>query len=220
MRLLNKKAGRKKVLIFAFFLFLFLVLLAIYAADKSITNAADGKLYSETNSIPYNKVGLLLGTAKYLKNGLLNYYYQYRIEAAEALLKSGKIKYLVISGDNSTVEYNEPETMKQDLIQKGIDSNLIYLDYAGFRTFDSIVRLREIFGQTSTTIISQPFHNERAIFIAGKENVQAIGFNARDVTGNPGLRVQLREKLARVKVYIDYLTNKQPKYLGPPVPIP
>ena len=194
--------------------------ISILAADRAIRNAAKGKLFTETTSIPYNKVGLLLGTGKYLQNGYLNYYYQYRIDAAAALIKSGKIKYIVISGDNSRKDYNEPETMKQDLIQQGVDSNLIYLDYAGFRTFDSIVRLREIFGQTSATIISQPFHNERAVFIASKENINAIGFNAKDVTGNAGLKVQLREKLARVKVYIDYLTNKQPKFLGPRVEIP
>ena len=194
--------------------------ISILAADRAIRNAAKGKLFTETTSIPYNKVGLLLGTGKYLQNGFLNYYYQYRIDAAASLIKSGKIKYIVISGDNSRKDYNEPETMKQDLIQQGVDSNLIYLDYAGFRTFDSIVRLREIFGQTSATIISQPFHNERAVFIASKENINAIGFNAKDVTGNAGLKVQLREKLARVKVYIDYLTNKQPKFLGPRVEIP
>jgi len=197
-----------------------LIAIAIVAADAAVRNAAKGKLFSETAAIPYNKVGLLLGTGKYLENGFLNYYYKYRIEATAALMKTGKIKYLVISGDNSRKDYNEPETMRQDLIQSGIDSNLIFLDYAGFRTFDSIIRLREIFGQTSATIISQPFHNERAIFIANKENINAIGFNARDVTGKPGLSVQLREKLARVKVYIDYLTNKKPKFLGPQVIIP
>jgi len=197
-----------------------LIAIAIVAADAAVRNAAKGKLFSETTSIPYNKVGLLLGTGKYLQNGLLNYYYKYRIDATAALMKTGKIKYLVISGDNSRKDYNEPETMRQDLIQRGIDSNLIFLDYAGFRTFDSIIRLREIFGQTSATIISQPFHNERAIFIANKEHINAIGFNARDVTGKPGLSVQLREKLARVKVYVDYLTNKKPKFLGPQVIIP
>ena len=207
-------------MLLTFFLFLLLTVLAVYLADKAITTAAKGKLFSETNSIPYNKVGLLLGTGKYLESGHLNYYYQYRIDAATTLMKASKIKYLVISGDNSRNDYNEPETMRQDLIQRGIDSNLIYLDYAGFRTFDSIIRLREIFGQTSTTVISQPFHNERAIFIASKEDINAIGFSAKDVTGKPGLRVQMREKLARVKVYVDYLTDKKPRFLGPRVEIP
>ncbi len=211
---------RRRRIFMIFIILTILVTIAILAADSTIRNAAKGKLYSETTAIPYNKVGLLLGTGKYLENGFLNYYYQYRIDAATSLMKAGKIKYLVISGDNSRKDYNEPETMRQDLIQRGIDSNLIYLDYAGFRTFDSIIRLREIFGQTSATIISQPFHNERAIFIAGKESINAIGFNARDVRGRAGLGLQLREKLARVKVYVDYLTNKKPKFLGPRVIIP
>ena len=211
---------RRRRIFFIFLILTILIAIAIVAADNSIRNAAKGKLFSEATAVPYNKVGLLLGTGKYLENGFLNYYYEYRIEATAALLKAGKVKYLVISGDNSRKDYNEPETMRQDLMQRGIDSNLIFLDYAGFRTFDSIIRLREIFGQTSVTIISQPFHNERAIFIAGKENINAIGFNARNVTGRVGLGIQLREKLARVKVYVDYLTNKKPKYLGPPVIIP
>ena len=194
--------------------------IAIYSADRVIHESARGKLFSDVTAIPHNKVGLLLGTSKFLGNGYVNYYYRYRIDAAEVLMKSGKIKYLVISGDNSRKEYNEPEAMKQDLISRGIDSNLIYLDYAGFRTFDSIVRVREIFGQNTVTIISQPFHNERAIFIAGKEDVEAIGFNARDVSANVGIKVMMREKLARVKVFLDYLTNKKPRFLGPKIQIP
>jgi len=83
-----------------------------------------------------------------------------------------------------------------------------------------MIRLREIFGQSSATVISQPFHNERAIFIAGKEDIDAIGFNARDVGTRVGFRVMIREKLARVKVFVDYLTNKKPKFLGPKVSIP
>ena len=135
-------------------------------------------------------------------------------------MNAGKIKYLIISGDNSRKDYNEPQSMKDDLVKNGIDSNLIFLDYAGFRTFDSMVRLREIFGQQQVTVISQQFHNERAIFIAQKQNIDAIGFNARDVKGGDGLSIRMREKLARVKVFIDYLTNKKPKYLGPKVMIP
>ena len=102
----------------------------------------------------------------------------------------------------------------------GIDSTVIYLDYAGFRTFDSIVRLKKIFGQQRVTIISQLFHNQRAIYIAQKEGIEAIGFNAKDVSGDAGLKVQLREKLARVKVFVDMITGKKPKFLGEKISIP
>lgn len=192
----------------------------IYFCNRAVDKAAEGKLYSDVSKIPFNKTGLLLGTAKYLANGRLNYYYHYRIEAAEKLYKAGKIKYIVISGDNSRPEYNEPEMMRNDLVKRGIDSANIYLDYAGFRTFDSMVRLREIFGQDSATVISQPFHNERALYIASKESIAAVGFNAGDVTGGAGAKVQLREKFARVKVFLDYLFGTEPKFLGEKIILP
>ena len=129
------------------------------------------------------------------------------------------MKYIIISGDNSKKEYNEPQMMKEDLVSSGIDSTIIYLDYAGFRTFDSVIRAREIFGQNSFTIISQRFHNERALFITNAEGMDAIAFNARDVSKRYGFKVQLREKFARVKVFIDYLLGIDPKFLGEKIKI-
>lgn len=192
----------------------------IYFCNRAVVKASEGKLFTQTDDIPYNKVGLLLGTSKYLENGRINLYYLYRIEAASRLYKSGKVRYLILSGDNGREEYNEPETMKQDLMLRGVDSAHIYLDYAGFRTFDSMVRLKKIFGQDSTTVISQPFHNERALFIASKEGIAAIGFNAKDVSAQAGARVQLRESFARVKVFVDYLFGKEPKFLGEAINLP
>src|ERR1044072_8336475 len=157
-------------------------IITIIACNYIINKTAKGKLFTDAKAIPYNKVGLLLGTSKRLSSGYQNLYYNYRIEAAAQLLKEGKIKSLVISGKNSRKEYSEPEDMRADLIAAGIDSTVIFLDYAGFRTFDSVVRLNEIFSHESVTIISQPFHNERAIYLATKEGIHAIGFNAADVS--------------------------------------
>jgi len=210
----------KKIVIY-FIVFLFIAsLLTVYFSNKAIDNAAKGKLFSDVKVIPYNKTGLLLGTAKFLHGGTVNPYYRYRIDATVELLNARKITYLVISGDNSRKDYNEPGMMKQDLVNAGIDSNLVFLDYAGFRTFDSMVRLREIFSQHSVTVISQQFHNERALYIAARESITAIGFNAKDVNKKMGFRTQLREKFARVKVFLDYLTGKEPKFLGQKVTIP
>jgi SanA protein len=206
-------------------LFVFLGLIIIIASTIAICNyiiakSAKGRLYNDVTDIPYNKVALLLGTGKFLASGAMNPYYKYRIDAASQLIKNGKAKYLVISGDNSSKDYNEPQQMKEDLVAAGIDSTIIFLDYAGFRTFDSIVRLKEIFGQNSVTIISQRFHNERAIYIASREGVTAIGFNAKDVGSSSGFKTQVREKLARVKVFVDFLFGKKPKFLGNKVTIP
>jgi SanA protein len=210
---------RKKILIFCLLLLILLFFIVVYC-NQTIEAASHGKLFNNVNDIPFNKTGLLLGTGKYLTNKRINPYYYNRIVAATELYKAGKIKYIIISGDNSRKEYNEPEDMRGDLLKEGVDSTHIYLDYAGFRTFDSVVRLKEIFGQDSVTIISQPFHNERAIYLAGKENISAIGFNAKDVSKEAGIWVQLREKLARVKVFVDGITGKQPKFLGEKIIIP
>lgn len=210
---------KKKLIIWSLFGLIFISLTAIYVCDASIKANAKGRLYSNINDIPYNRVGLLLGTAKYTKTrGFDNPYYTNRIKAATSLMKAGKIKYLVISGDNGRKEYNEPEMMREDLIKAGIDSTRLYLDYAGFRTFDSMVRLKEVFGQDSVTLISQLFHNERALYIASKEGIVANGFNARDKPGGEG--VYLREKLPRVKVFVDYLIATKPKFLGKKIELP
>jgi SanA protein len=211
---------KKRILLYSLLAIIPICLIAVFLCNKIIRDTAAGKLYTDAKAIPFNKVGLLLGTSKHLASGYPNLYYNYRIEAATRLLKEGKIKYLIISGDNGRKEYSEPEDMRADLMAAGIDSSVIFLDYAGFRTFDSVVRLKEIFSQDSVTIISQPFHNERALYMASKEGITAIGFNATGVSAKYGFRVQLREKLARVKVFVDYWLGKKPRFLGSKVNIP
>jgi len=201
-----------------FFLFALLIILII-TADYYVQSSVQSKLYKDIKAIPYNKVGLVLGTVKLLKNGNLNRYYQYRIDAAAKLFKAGKIKFVLVSGDNSKEGYDEPTDMKEDLIKKGVPEDRIFLDYAGFRTLDSVVRSKAVFGQKSITVISQKFHNERAVFIANRKAIDAIGFEAQDVSIRAGLIVQFREKLARVKVLIDLILDVQPKFLGEEVEI-
>ena len=191
----------------------------VFVTDRWVTASTRKQLYSSVNNTPHNKTGLLLGTSKYLKHGLLNYYYQYRIDAAVALFQAGKIDFILISGDNSKAHYNEPETMQADLIARGIPREKIFLDYAGFRTLDSILRCREVFGENKITVISQPFHNQRALFIANRKGIEAIGFNAKDVNRSGGFRTQVREKFARVKMLLDLAFDKQAKFYGEKIKI-
>jgi SanA protein len=167
------------------------------------------QVYDSVNAIPKNKVGLLLGTGKYAASGNINLFYKYRIDAVVKLYKAGKIEYILVSGDNSRKDYDEPTDFKKDLIAQGIPEDRIFLDYAGFRTLDSVVRAKEIFGQTSITIISQKFHNQRAIYIAKQYGIDAVGFNAKDVYNS-----HFREYLARSKASLDLVFNVQPKFLG------
>lgn len=172
------------------------------------------RIYRDIDTIPYNKVGLVLGTARHQVGGGVNPYYQYRIEAALNLFKKGKISYILVSGDNGSIYYNEPNTIKKDLVAGGIPEERIFLDYAGFRTLDSMIRANIVFGLDSVTVISQEFHNERALFIASRKDLYAIGFSAKDIDGSPGMKVQLREYFARVKVFLDLIFNTEPKYYG------
>ena len=198
---------------------LLLIAFSIISIDYYVSKQTSEKIYTQINKIPPNKVGLLLGTSKYLSSGHINLYYKYRIEAATKLYRSGKIKFILISGDNGSKSYNEPELMKQDLVENNIPEANIFLDYAGFRTLDSVLRAQKIFGQNTFTVISQEFHNERALYLAHHFNIEAIAYNAKDVKLNYGFKTQLREKLARCKMMLDLLFKVEPKYLGDPIKI-
>lgn len=195
------------------------VIVTIWIADRIIEKNSNDLVYNDTLIIPANKTGLLLGTCKTLSNGLPNEYFTNRIRAAVNLYHSGKIQYIVISGDNGKKTYNEPLDMKNELIRLGIPAEKIFLDYAGFRTYDSVIRMNKIFGQKSFTVISQDFHNRRAVYIAKRLGLNAIGYNAKDVNKYYGFKTMLREKFARVKVFTDLLFNKKPKFLGEKVVI-
>lgn len=199
--------------------FVILSLLSVWISNRQVNAASTGLLYTNVKEVPHNKVGLLLGTGKYLTSGFLNRYYKNRIEAAVALYKAGKIDFILVSADNSRKDYDEPTTMKEDLIRNGIPEEKIYLDYAGFRTLDSVVRSKAIFGQQSITVISQAFHNQRALYIAQRKGIEAVGYNAQDVGQKYGKYTRLREKLARVKMMLDLTFGKRPKFYGDPITI-
>ncbi len=188
--------------------------------DTIVRHNTNGRAYDDINKLPHNKVGLLLGTSPLDKQGNTNYYFIYRIDAAEELIKSGKIDYILVSGDNSSVGYDEPTWMRDSLVGRGVPEDRIVLDFAGLRTLDSVVRAKEVFGQDSITIISQLFHNERALYLADYNGINAIAYNAKDVTlWHKWLKIHSREYLARVKMMIDLAINKQPHFLGEKVEI-
>jgi SanA protein len=173
-----------------------------------------GLVYRDTNLIPKNHVGLLLGTTPSV-NGMNNIFFSTRIEAAKALYERGKISHILVSGDNSTAAYNEPVAMQNALMKAGIPKSDITLDYAGFRTLDSVVRAKEIFGQGSGfTIISQPFHVERALFLARANNIEAIGYGSVNVSLSIGLRTYIREIGARWLALYDAYFGTDPVVLG------
>ena len=183
--------------------------------------ASRGRLFTEVSAIPATKVGLVFGTTDRV-NGRENLYFRYRIDAAVRVWKAGKLETLIVSGDNdSSPYYNEPEKMKQALVERGIPGDRIVCDPKGLRTLDSVVRAKEIYGTNSILMISQRFQNERAIYLAKANGIEAYGFNARDMETQAGLKTRIREVGARVKMWLDVnFLNTRPSHLGKKIRLP
>ena len=183
----------------------------ILICNQIVVNNADGKVFSDIDSIKYNKLGLLLGTTPQARfDRITNYFFIYRIDAAELLYKAGKIEKILISGDEHSLDgVNEPECMRDSLVARGVPANAIILDGKGYRTICSVINANKVYGLKSFTVISQKFHNERAIYQAEHlgldvENIQA--YNAKDPKSRRAYLTTIREYFARVKMFMDLIT--------------
>ena len=196
------------------------LVLCIWYCNNWIDKACDDYIFSNVEELPRTQVGLLLGTSKYNRSGNPNQFFRYRIDAAVKLYFNRKVEYLLVSGDNRTLNYNEPRDMRRALIARGVPDSMIILDYAGIRTFDSVIRCNKVFGQSSFTIISQEFHLERALFIAQHFGLNVIGFEAQAVAENRSVSTVIREYFARFKAVLDvYVLGTKPRFLGDPIQI-
>ena len=205
-----------KKILYSFLTLLAVIIVTTLAIDIYMQESSKDLIYKDATKIPKRDVALVLGTAKYIKRGKINYFYKYRIESAAKLFKANKVKAILVSGDNASRYYNEPARMRKDLIKAGVPKSKIYLDFAGFRTLDSIKRAKKIFGLKSFTIVTQRFHLERALFIARADGIDAIGFEAKSVANSvASLKMTIREYFARVKAFLDvYILHTTPKFFG------
>lgn len=197
---------------------LFFLLISAIVLDQSISWYVRKDVYTKLDQLPYRPYALVLGTARYIAKNTPNLYYQNRMIAAKTLFKAKKIDYLLLSGDNRTFAYNEPRMMFQDLRKMDIPEDFMYMDFAGFRTLDSVIRAEYVFKATPMVIVSQKFHCERALLIAKFHHIDAICFAADYPPQHFFVRV--REVLARIKAVWDLLTEKEPHFLGQPEPLP
>lgn len=193
-------------------------LLVVYGA-ASIAKEARGFVFDDLRQIPRARVGLVLGCSTRLADGRPNPYFVHRVDAATALYEAGVVEHLLVSGDNGTRDYDEPTMIKAALVERGVPENRIVLDYAGFRTLDSVVRAREVFGVDDFVVVSQRFQSERAVFLARRLGMRATGYAASDVPGIDGAKTRAREWLARARAVIDVSVGTRPRFLGPRVPI-
>jgi len=189
-------------------------------ADHACQSAVAGRLYRSVQTVPANEVGLVLGTARATRKGNPNLHFNQRIEAAAALYQAGKVRHLLVSGDNHIASYDEPTDMRDALVAAGVPTNAITCDYAGFRTLDSVVRANSVFGLKKFTIVTEEFHCPRALWIAQQHGLNAVAFAAPDLGARWSLRVKARESLARVLCGLDlYVLNRRPHFPGPPAPL-
>lgn len=186
---------------------LLIPLLMVLMSNQVIRVASGPYLYDLAEEIPYQRVGLVLGTSPRIRSGAPNPYFHHRMEAAARLYHSGKVSYLIVSGDNRTRYYNEPAHMKQALRALDVPEEVIYSDNAGLRTLDSMLRAREVFGLDSLTVVSQRFHNQRAVYIGRHLGLEVVAMNASGVKHQRTSRVMVREWFAKAKVFYDLFLN-------------
>jgi SanA protein len=200
-------------------IFLALVLLLVMILGVSnmwIVMSTEDRVYSDLTRLPEHRVALVLGTSHRVVGGGPNPYFRKRIETAAALYKLGKIDHFILSGDNRTMYYNEPWEMRKALIAEGVPESAITLDYAGLRTLDSVVRSKKIFGQDKITIITQPFHSYRALFISNFYHIDAVAMVTEESGVDESVKLRVREYFARTKAVLDlYVFKTAPRFLGP-----
>jgi SanA protein len=196
-----------------------LVMVALLVgADAWVRHLGGSHCHAQLQDVPETGVGVVLGCAERLANGRPNRFFGHRIEAAAELYRQGRVRALIVSGDNSRKDYDEPGAMRDALVAAGVPRDRIWCDYAGLRTLDSVVRAQRIFGQHEFVVVSQRFHNERAVFLGRRLGLKVHGFNAADVPVASAPSTYLREALARVKAVLDVtVLGTQPRHGGPPV---
>ncbi|OYW76637.1 MAG: hypothetical protein B7Z37_08070 [Verrucomicrobia bacterium 12-59-8] len=193
----------------------------VFGCERWIMRAAESRCFDAVEAVPAAPVAVVLGTSERLADGRANLFFLPRMEAAAALFRSGRVKALIVSGDNGTQGYDEPTDMKRVLMQMGVPVEKIVCDYAGFRTLDSVVRAKEVFGQERVIFVSQRFHNARAIYLAHAFGIEAYGLDAKDVPVALSVKTFVREKLACVKAVLDVnMLGTKPKFLGEKVSVP
>lgn len=214
------KVAYKRILI-SFMAFLAAVVVFTVIVNNRVESLTNNRIYESVDSVPHRKVALLLGTNPLNRYGRSNSYFMNRIRIAADLYHAGKVDYIIASGDNHIKEYDEPTAMRDSLMARGVPENRIILDFAGFRTLDSVVRAKEVFGCDSLTIVSQADHCARALYLAGAHGIDAVAIESPVRAGRwVRIRLALREWLARDKMMLDLWFGKRPHFLGEKIDIP
>ena len=185
-------------------------------ANWWVLRHAKGRIVHRVERLDTYDVGLVLGTAPKLRGGWSNPFFEARMDAAAMLYREGKVRHLLVSGDNGQEDYDEPTAMRDALVSRGVPADAVTLDYAGFRTLDSIERARSVFGLKNIVIVTDDFHLPRALFLARAKDLAAIGYRPEPVPWKWSKKTRTREMVSRVKACLDiYVLRTKPRFRGP-----
>ena len=188
--------------------------LLAWLAERRLDRMAEAWSFSDIAKVPAVDVALVLGTAPIGPEGGPNRYFVYRLDAAAALWRAGKVKYFIVSGSGE-----EPAAMRAGLIERGVPAEVIHRDPAGYRTWDSVLRARDLYGQKQIVIVSQRFHLDRALFLARRAGIAAWGLEARDVDTAYSIFTELRRFPSALRAYYDVWTDAKAREGGKKVVI-
>lgn len=188
-----------------------LPLLGAGAIEVWMQRAARGSIYRDVEAVPRRRVAIVFG-AQVLPGGRLSNALAYRVDAAIALYRAGKVETLLMTGDNRTPEYDEPTAMRDYAVARGIPAGAIVLDHAGLRTYDSCYRARSVFGvrPDEAILVTQEYHLPRALYTCGNLDVRAIGFAARPFVGPRAVEAERREHPARWLAWWQVVVSRPP----------
>jgi SanA protein len=199
----------------------FLGLGLIVGANWWVLHSTRNAIITDSTRLPVNDVALVLGTSRYNGDGVsANPFFLGRMDAAARLYHEGKARHLLVSGDNGHAGYDEPTWMRDALIERGVPASAITLDYAGFRTLDSMARAKAVFGLRRFTIVTDDFHIARAVFLARSFDLDVLGFPSEPVAYWWSKKARTRELASRTVAFLEVcLHHTKPRYYGPSVKI-
>ncbi|WP_406567982.1 SanA/YdcF family protein [Dactylosporangium fulvum] len=184
------------------------------ASDVWVRSSAGHHIFTE-QTVPEAPVALVLGTLVD-DSGVPSDFLAARLEVARRLFVAGKVRVILVSGDNMRHDYDEPTAMRRWLVEHDVPADRIVLDYAGFDTYDSCARARRIFGVQKTIVVTQSFHLPRAIAVCRRLGLDANGVGDDTVKHHrvAWLTSSAREHVASVKAALDVLSGRDPVHLG------
>lgn len=192
------------------------ILLGIVLVFSIVNLQSHPYIEQEIELLGEAQVAIVLGAA-ILPSGEISQIFKDRADTATLLYAEGIVDRILVSGDDGTTTHNEVNPAREYLLDRGVPSDAIFLDHAGFDTYSSMYRAREIFKVQTAIITTQPFHLPRAVFIARRLGINAHGFPA--VQHQYGIKNNFRELFADMKAVVNLIFHRQPKYLGKEIPI-